>query len=337
MLTPQIGKVAADTRARHLIVTDVPVAVESIRELVEKLDNPVKQVVMDTMVVDATLDDAAQTGVDWVLKAVQRKNARQAALGDNGRAIGSLQDMAATAAMPFSSSPAGALSYSLLAGGIDWKGAIQAEVATKTANLISNPILVTVENKEAKISISQEIPYTELTQSNMGGSQTNTRFKDIGTVLTITPRVTHDNHIIMTVEAKESAQNGQSSTGVPIEQKREMTSTVRMKTGQTVYIGGLRKRQKATSIRKIPLVGDIPLINIAFRTNTHDDTYNELLVFLTCNVLGEEQPDLTPYEQKKLDKAENSEHKADGQRMLFHNMVHPEEDRDPVWKWRRSE
>lgn len=335
MLTPSIGKVAADTRARHLIVTDVPVVLEQIRQLVKDLDVPVKQVVLDTMVVDASMSDTSQTGVNWVMKAIQDKNLRQTALGDSGRAIGTLQSLAGTTALA-NSNPAGAISYALLTGDIDWKGAIQAEIQNRNGNLISNPVLITVENKEAKISISKEIPYTELSQTSAGGSQTSTRFKDVGTILAVTPRVTHDNHIICDLDAKESGTVGESTSGVPIEQKREMKNTVHLNNGQTIFIGGLRKKEQDATIRKIPVLGDIPVINFLFRNNDRTDTFNELMIFLTCSVVDEEHPELPPAKQQKVDAGKGMESKVDGQRALFHDMVHPEDTRDPFWKWRRA-
>ncbi len=336
MLTPSVGKLAADIRARHLIVTDIPVVVEQIREIVKDMDISVKQVILDTMVVDALMSDAAETGVKWLIKAVQDQNTRQAALGENGRAIGTLQDMAAGAAL-VTGSPASSLTYSLLTDDFDWQGAIQAEISNRNANLISNPVLVTVENQEAKIAISQEIPYIELTQTSAGGSQTNTRFKDVGTVLSVTPRVTHDDHIICLLDAKESSKAGESTSGVPIEFKRQMSSSVHMKSGQTIYIGGLRKKDSDNTIRKVPVLGDIPLINFAFRNNKGTSQFNELMIFLTCRVLEEEHPELTPYKQKKYDAAVGMPAKVDLQGDYVRDMLRPDKTRDPLWKWRRAE
>lgn len=336
MLTPDIGNLAADIRARHLIITDIPVVVEQIRQLVKSMDVAVKQVILDTMVVDAIMSDEAETGVKWLINAIQEKNTRQSVLGDKGRSIGTLQNLAAGAALA-SGSPATSLTYKLLTSDFDWQGAVEAEIRNRNANLVSNPVLVTVENKEAKIMISQEIPYTELTQTSAGGSQTNTRFKDVGTVLTVTPQVTHDDHIICLLDAKESSRAGESTSGIPIEFKRQMSSSVHMKSGQTIFIGGLRKRDSDNTVRKVPVLGDIPLINIAFRNNKGTSQFNELMIFLTCRVLDEEHPELTPYKQKKYDDAVSMPAKVDLQGDYVRDMLQPHKTRDPLWKWRRAE
>ncbi len=335
MLTPEVGNVAADARARHVIVTDVPVVVEQVRQLISQLDIPVKQVILDTMVVDAILNDTAETGVNWLLSAVQSQNARQALLGDEGRAIGTIQDLSLASIMPMAN-PAGALAFSLLTSDIDWRGVIQAEVRNRNGNLVSNPVLVTVENKEAKISISQEIPYIELSQTSAGGSQTNTRFKDVGTVLTVTPRVTHDNHIIVDIAGKESGTAGEFN-GVPIEAKRELTSTLRMMSGQTIFIGGLRKSDRDATIRKVPVLGDIPLVNFAFKNNRRTEQVNELMIFLTCTVLDDDMNDPSPYQQQKYEQASDFALHVDAQRGVLRDIVRPGETRDPAWKWRRGD
>jgi len=335
MLTPDVGNVAADARARHVIVTDVPVVVEQVRQLISQLDIPVKQVILDTMVVDAILNDTAETGVNWLFSAVQSQSTRQALLGDEGRAIGTIQDLSLASIMPMAN-PAGTLAFSLLTSDIDWRGVIQAEVRNRNGNLVSNPVLVTVENKEAKISISQEIPYIELSQTSAGGSQTNIRFKDVGTVLTVTPRVTHDNHIIVDIAGKESGTAGEFN-GVPIEAKRELQSTLRMMSGQTIFIGGLRKSDRDATIRKVPILGDIPLVNFAFKNNRRTEQVNELMIFLTCTVLEDDMNDPSPYQQQKYEQASDFELHVDAQYGVLRDIVRPGEMRDPAWKWRRGD
>ena len=338
MLTPEVGNVAADSRARHLVVTDVPAVVEQVRELIAQLDIAVKQVLFDTMIVDISLTDDADTGIDWLLKSVHTQS-RSEAVKPDGRTKGTLQDLTmATVAPAALANPAGALSFGLLTDSINWRGVIQAEVQNQNARLISNPILVTVENKEAKITIAQEVPYREVNETEAGGTQTSTQFKDIGTVVTVTPRVTHDNHIIVELDAKESTDEGKDpTTGVITEGKRSIQNTLRVKSGQTIFVGGLRKNRDKKGIRKLPILGDIPLLNFAFRSHHRDERANELMIFLTCSVLDEEHPPLTDYQQKKFEEAAGSETKVNAQRALFHEMVHPGEMRDPIWKWRRSD
>ena len=331
-LTPGLGQITGDVRSRHLIVTDMPIVIEQVKQLVETLDKPVKQVMIETMIVDVTLNDAADSGIDWLLKAVRHQDARNAALG--GPFNGNLQALGLASGTSVLPTAAGLLNYSLLSNNINWKGVVELEVRNQNGRLLSNPVVMTVENKEAAISISQEIPYTDLSQTSNGGSQTSTRFKDIGTIFTVTPQVTNDDHIICRLEGKESFENGDFK-GVPIEDKRQIQSTMRMSTGQTIFIGGLRKGSGTTSARKIPVLGDIPVVNFLFRSNQETQKLQDLLIFITCNVVKEDVP-LTD-RQKQIIQDIQPGNSTDAWGEAVQDIVHPKDNNSLRFKYRRGE
>lgn len=337
MLSPDIGKVSMDDRARKVVITDIPAVVEQAKELVKSLDMPVKQVAIETMVVDIQLTDAAETGVKWLFDTIQHQSRANAAIGPDAPKTGTLQELALESSMEVLQSPAGLLNFGLLTDNIDWKGAIQLEVRNNNGRLVSNPVVMTVENQPATISIAQEIPYVELTQTQQGGNQTSTRFKEIGTILQVTPKVTHDDNIICTLEAKESATNG-TFNGVPIEDKREISSTMRLADGQTIYIGGLRKNSNTSSARKIPILGDIPIMGAAFRSNSRDEKINEMLVFLTCSVLKDAAV-LTDRQKEVMQNAhpEGENLKVDALETVGYDTRYPQTTKYPQMKWRRGQ
>ncbi len=335
-LSERFGSVAGDRRARQIVVTDLPVVIEQVRELVKKLDVPTKQVLIETMVVDAVLSDAADTGVQWLLDSVRRMSRRQQALGEDGRAVGNLQELFLNADMRALDAPAGLLGFSVLSDKIDWSGLIQAEVRNRNAHLVSNPVLLTLENEAAHISISQEIPYQELQQTAAGGQMTSTSFKNVGTVLSVTPRVTHDNTIIAEIDGKESTVVGDFQ-GIPIEDMREIQTTMRMGNGQTIFVGGLRKSNDISSSTKIPILGDLPLVNFMFRTRSRNEQINELMVFLTCNVIdGEHPPRLTGYEQDVYEKAPPIVPRVDAWDSIKYDIMNPHATKDMQHRWRRG-
>lgn len=335
MLSPRIGKAASDERARHLIITDLPVVVEQIADLIKTLDIPTKQVLIESMVVEALLSDDADTGVKWLLDSVHRMSRRQAVLGEAGKAIGNIQELSFGTDLETLQQPGGLLTFSVLTDKIDWTGLIQAEVRNRNGRLLSNPMVLTVENETANISIAQEVPYIELSQTHAGGSQTNTRFKEVGTVLNVTPRVTHDDTIICKIEGKESSVSGQFQ-GVPIEDKREIASTMRMETGQTIFIGGLRKSQGTSTAKKIPVLGDLPIINFAFRSNERNEQINDLLVFMTCSVIDEKNYQMTPHQQQVIDETPPREMKVDAWETTMFDTRYPHATKEQQWKWRRE-
>jgi type IV pilus assembly protein PilQ len=329
MLTEESGKVSADPRSRHLIVTDTPVKVQEIQALVSSLDLPVKQVSIEAMIVDALLEDGASTGVDWILNTVSTQTIDGVEAPNFG--LGS--------ALPITSPQVGAatMAFGVITDNINLRAQIQARVESSDSKLLANPVIVTVENQPATIRIAEEIPYQELTQTSEGGSIASTEFKDVGTVLLVTPRVTHDNHILVTVDAKQSNTTGVSSTGVPIEAKREALTTLRVEDGQSIYIGGLRAFDEELSNRKVPVLGDIPIINTFFKSQDVAKRHNELLIFLTCNVLPDTNyPELTPFQKEQFDELGGMPRSINGTRDLVRTYTHPEEQRDPIYKWRRT-
>jgi len=334
ILTPKTGNVSADARARNIIVTDIPVVVEQVKEIVQTLDVPVKQVLIDTMVVDATLGDESQTGIDWLLKSVHSQSWRDFVMyGPEGRKIGNIQQLDLGGASK-TGDTIGSLTFNILTNEIDWKGVIKAQIQNRNGHLISNPVVATIENKPATITISQEIPYIDLSQTSQGGALTNTRFKQIGTVLEVTPRVTHDNHVIIDIKGKESTVVGEFN-GVPIEDMRQVTSTLHINSGQTIFVGGLRKRNDSVTAQKLPILGDIPVLNVVFRSNQRKAQINELLIFLTCSVLEQELPELTDEQKKAYDDAKQAPMDADLGKYMGHDVLHPKEMATPPYKWKR--
>ncbi len=344
-LISEEGSVAADPRSRHIIVTDIPVKVQEIEALIASIDLPVKQVSIDAMIVDAQLDDDAQTGIDWLLGSVEFDDV--VGIGDktfkdttkSGRedtSIGSVlpEFFGEAAFAPVTASSQ--LFFQVLSGDLDLSALIAAEVTSRNAELLANPTVVTVENKTAIINITQEFPYTELTQTSEGGSIGSTKFKEIGTILEVTPRVTHENNIIAAINAKESTVVGFTQSEVPIEAKRQAQTTLRLSDGQTIFIGGMRSYEDRLTVRKTPILGDIPILNFLFSNKRSEQTNTELIIFLTCSVLPDDAPQLTPYEKGRFDALGGTPQKVDGTRVLVNSYIHPEEQRDPFYKWKRT-
>jgi len=316
------GKASPDARTRMLIVTDLPQNIEAILKLIPALDLPVKQVSIQAMIVDAIMNDDAETGFQWFLDAVQK--------GSPPIVGGHLESFGAGFDEPLST--AGSLAFSVLSGDINLDGIIRAEVLSNNAELLANPVLITTENNPATINLTSEFPYQEKTSTDAGGQIAATQFKEIGTILNVTPKVTHDNDIGIQIDVKQSAVTGFTTTEVPIEAKRQIVTNLRLNDGETIFIGGLRQHDDRLTVKKVPVLGDIPVLNILFRTNSVKEENIELLVFLTCNVMPDDPPELTPYQKEKFDKLGGTPELPDGTRAVLRPYVHPEEQRNPIWK-----
>ncbi len=336
----QIGQVESDMRGRSVVVTDLPVVVEQIRALVHDIDFPVQQVSIDSMVVDVTLTDDTSTGVDWFVNLLRRRNTNGELVG-NLSALQAASDFGGGGALPgviqnpIAPNGAGTLAFGILSTDFDIQGLITAEVNNNNAEILANPNLVTLENQPAQIEIIQEFPYRELTQTEGGGQIASTEFKNIGTTLEVTPRVTADEDILVEIFVEQSVITA-FSENVPVTNNRRATTNVRTDDSQTIFIGGLRRMDDQLDVRKVPVLGDIPVISPLFRTTTSNKQNTDLLIFVTCKVLGERAPNLVGTQQKEFDRLGDKPEIPDSQREVLRTWAKPNEMRDPMWKWRRS-
>lgn len=303
-----------------------------MKQLLASVDKPVKQVAIEAMIVDAVLRDASQTGVDWTIEAIRRHSSN----GDLVSDVSQLAFDGNLGAVGTEALNAGVLSLGILSSEVRLNATIAAEVQSRNAQILASPSIVTVENQPATISIVQEFPYQEITQGLTGPPVASTEFKPIGVTLDVTPRITHTNDTIVLLQAKQSSVSGLTETGVPIEDKREAQTTLRAQNGRTIFIGGLRNTSNNLNVSKIPVLGDIPVLNFMFRNTNVEKVNTELLIFLTCHVMDQELPELTATQQEEFDKLDATPKVPDGQRANFHDIVRPQDMRDPMWKWRRS-
>ena len=189
----------------------------------------------------------------------------------------------------FSKTDGGTVTFGLLNDAVDIELALNILHKQISAKLLANPRILVLDNETATFKAIREIPYQELTESSMGGSMGTTAFRDVGVELEVTPHVAiQDGMIRLHLVPKFSVEVGQvivAGVGVtlpqPVIDKREAETTLLIKSGQTVVLAGLRKREVTQDIRKVPLLGDIPIIRGLFRSETESTVTSELIVFIT--------------------------------------------------------
>jgi type II secretory pathway component GspD/PulD (secretin) len=185
---------------------------------------------------------------------------------------------------------------------------LRSEVGAK---LLANPRILVLDNETAEFEIISEIPYTETSQTSAGGEMTSIQFKKVGTKLKVTPHVTRDGmvrlHIIpeFGVVSEKGTTTALGVQTVPTVDTRKVDTKALVRDGQTVVLGGLRKRTVTQDISKIPVLGDIPLLGKLFMSNVEEEVKtNELIIFITPKVIIE--PTLSPGERKGLEATEFS-------------------------------
>ncbi len=338
MVTKDIGSVIADGATNTIVLTDTPANFQVVSDLIAVLDQRPDQVFIEVLMVDAVLSDDGEFGVDWIISAVDPGgSADQASFGTTLPNLIEVltDDTGAKTILPMAppSLDAGLFTLGILSSNVDLRAAIAAEVQSRDATILADPRILVVNNETATIEIVTEVPFTEITQSTQGPPVASTEFKDIGVTLDVTPRITHENTVILQIRPEESSISGYTETGVPIEDSRRADTSVLLADGQTVVVGGLRSISSSDSVTKVPWLGDIPFLGRLFRNTITSQVNTELLVFLTVHIVKGVPPELTPEERVKFE-AIDSAQVPDATRKLQQDTIKPWGKREPFWKRR---
>ena len=161
----------------------------------------------------------------------------------------------------------GTLSFSLLDDAVDFEFALNVLKKDVESKLLANPRILVLDNETANFEIVKEIPYRELLQVAREDPLSYTEFKDVGVLLDVTPHIARDGLVKLHIAPEFSILAGQDSYGMPIVDARRADTVALIRDGQTIAIGGLRKRETSKSISKVPLLGDIPLLGNLFKSS----------------------------------------------------------------------
>jgi type IV pilus assembly protein PilQ len=298
------GTITVEARTNTLIIRDIPVNIAKAVDLIRKLDTQTPQVLIEARIIEANSNFARDLGVQWGAATLTRSqesfNSTFGSLGTSPSAtmtptgfIGSTAGVSRFSAQPgfaVSLPAAGAagtlgavgLSFGTLTGDpwlLDLRiSAGEKQGLTKT---ISRPRITTLDNKEAKISQGDSVPF-ETTSS----SGTQTSFIDATLELTVTPHITPDGSVSMKITAKRNSIGSfRSAAGTPSISKKEATTEIIVKDGETAVIGGIVVADKSDTSSGIPFFKDIPILGWLFKNNSTADSQTELLIFITPNIV----------------------------------------------------
>jgi len=292
------GSVSSIKGTSHIIVTDTESKIREISALLDKIDRITPQILVEARIYDITSQETLDLGVQW--NAGRRTDITfDAALGTNptsGPRNPFLLSGFNNATGETGTGVTGVLRMGWLNSSIDIDAILKAQQEIVHAKLLANPRILVLDNEIALFDIVREIPYTESTVST-GGSTETVIFKEIGVRLVVTPHVTRNGMIRLRIQPEFGVLVSQHPTTlVPTVDTRKLDTTALIRDGQTVVLGGLRKKDVSQQINKIPLLGDLPLIGGLFRFEGEDTTITELVVFITPRIIIE-QPVLSLDEQ----------------------------------------
>jgi len=193
----------------------------------------------------------------------------------------------------------GNLSFSVLNDAIDLDFVLSILHSQVDARLLANPRILVIDNETADFRIVRQIPFKELRQIGREDPIVFTAFKDVGVKLNVTPHIARDQMLRLEVEPEFSVLVSRDILGTPTVDRRRANTTAMIKDGQTVAIGGLRRREITKDIAKVPVLADMPLVGGLFISETELKVVNELIVFITARIITE--PTLSESEKKLFD------------------------------------
>ena len=323
MLSPQ-GKIAMNLKTGHLWITDTEQKIKMFDEVIEAMDRETPQILVEARIYDVSCSVFLDFGFDWSAGTVTVFDA------DTGAPIGGRTSPFATAgfASSITSSPkaSAGLRLGVLNDDINIETTFSAARDDIKARLLANPKILVLNAQAASIKIVSEIPYQELTQTSGGGNIGTTKFKEVGVELLVTPQLARDGKIRLTLKPKFSVQTGTVSMAIPsglssisspqpIVDTREAQTFALIRDGQTVVIGGLRKRDVVQEVSRVPLLSDIPLLGELFKFRGEKAVNSELIVFITPHLITE--PALTPSDTRKLDTMNNDIREPTAPKVMF--------------------
>jgi type IV pilus assembly protein PilQ len=185
----------------------------------------------------------------------------------------------------------GTLSFGVLNDAVDIDLALNILHKQVGAKLLANPRVLVLDNEKATIDIISEIPYMQLTSTQLGGTTASTSFKEVGVKLEVTPHVAIRDEMVRLHLKPVFSVRGEDMTipgytgSYPVVDRREAETKLLVKNGQTVVLGGLRKKETTQNIRKVPLLGDLPLFGELFRSSSEETDNSELVVFITVWII----------------------------------------------------
>ena len=316
------GRIVADERTNTLMISDIPKKIARMRELINVIDRPVDQVLIESRIVIATDTFARELGAKFGISGSRDNvffggnvgqnhdtlNSQVATNAANANAVrdwiigGSVGPAPVPTASKIgdglnwnlpvaSTSNPGSLALSILNAGYLLDVELSAMQEESRGEVISNPRVVTTNQREALIKQGKEIGYVTISGGGAaGGAATpNVQFKEVVLQLKVTPTITDDNRVFLNMEVKkDEVQRYITLAGygeIPEINRREVNTAVLVEDGQTVVIGGVYEFTDRSSVSKVPFLGDVPFLGNLFKKRGRNKDKAELLVFVTPKVL----------------------------------------------------
>jgi type IV pilus assembly protein PilQ len=273
------GTVTVDERTNTLIIKDTEASIANIKRLVETLDTPVQQVVIEARIV--SIDESAETalGINWQM------DTNNGTL-NTGKPNNSEKWYAGSGTQTDVPADGGTFSLGRITKNFAINLALKALETEKRTDIISSPRITTTNQKEAYIEQGYEIP--SITSASSGA--TTIEWKKAVLSLKVTPQITPDDSVFLDLKITQDDKGDEvksfGTTSLSIE-TRELETQVLVGNGETLVLGGIFQQSVSRTVKKVPLLGDIPVLGWLFKSVDNTNSKREVLVFITPHILKE--------------------------------------------------
>ena len=278
-ITKGVGSIRMDERTNKIIVTDYPAKLLTIAETITAFDEKTPQVLIDSQIIEISPSDLFEMGVDWnfwVTKYFQPQASLPGGTDVNRLFIGTTK-----------TNPTGPDRY---------KAVLDILRTIGDTKILSSPRIMALNNQEAKIHVGTKDAYITSSSSQSSGAGStvtaqSVNFVDTGIQLSVTPTISRDGFVTMKIKPEISTSKRESiiseglSTDIPIVTTSEAETSVMVKDGVTIIIGGLKQDDREKTVKKIPFLGDIPWFGALFRSTSDSLTKKELVILLTPHIV----------------------------------------------------
>jgi len=297
LISPR-GSVVVDPRTNSLIITDTAQKLAEMRDLIELVDIPIRQVMIEARIVIAQSDATKNLGIEWGGAYLNTSDDSITSVSGNRDNVVNINESVVNGQQPTVDFP-GALLVDL--GVVRNSGfaigftnsdlfltaELSALEATGEGEVVSQPKVITGDKQQASIKSGTEIPYQESSASG----ETTVAFKDAVLALDVTPNITPDDRIILDLQVNQDSVGELVPSGnggfIPSIDTTQLNTQVLVGNGETVVLGGVFKTEDIRSVNKVPFFGDIPYIGRFFRNETNSSEKTETLIFITPRILAE--------------------------------------------------
>jgi type II secretion system protein D len=297
-------KILADTRINGLILMASKADMAALKDILKGMDVMLSQVLIEAVIMQVSLDKNLERGVDWVQRSMiaynGRNGGRNAEFGFAGAGGGGKGTPinATTINSSAGIGGAGGLTYYFTQFGLNLDAVIKMSQSDNRSKIIASPIILTTDNKEAKIEVSDEdyfykgVSYVGSYGATSQQSVPNVEARKVGLSLVVTPRINAKKFVVMEIAQKiedissyKTIVDSSGKNDWPIVSSREMTASVSVRNGETIILGGLVKNNNSENKNGIPFLNKLPFIGFLFGAASDTGKRSEIVVFITPYVL----------------------------------------------------